>query len=440
MTTVRGAAASVLGLVLALAGCSWIGEQEAPPLPGKRVAVLAPERSPEPDAGVTGVPIILPPANPMPDWPQVGGSATHAPRHVVAAGPLEEIWETDIGAGGGMRSLIAAAPVIADGRIFVIDADSTVSALDAGSGDDLWDVEVLPEDESGDGFSGAAAYADGRLYVSTSAGEIVVLSAADGTEIWRVSVRRPIRSAPTISDGRLYVQTHDNEIFALDARDGRELWSFAGIAEVAQLTGSPSPAVADGIVVVAFSSGEIFGLNAESGRVAWTDSLGFTRRTGGLSALTDISGSPVIDQGRVFAVSHAGQLVAIALKTGDRLWDQEIVGVQTPWVAGDFVYIISTRGDLICVSRLDGRIRWVHSLPRYLDPEDSEDPIMWSGPVLVSERLIVVGSHGEARLVSPYTGEFIATLDIPDEVEQPPVVAGGTVFILGGDADLMALR
>ena len=72
-----------------------------------------------------------------------------------------------------------------------------------------------------------------------------------------------------------------------------------------------------------------------------------------------------------------------------------------PWVAGDYVYILSTTGDLLCMTRRDGRIRWVQTLPRFEDPEKEKTPITWTGPVLAGDRLILVGSSGDALAISP---------------------------------------
>jgi outer membrane protein assembly factor BamB len=161
---------------------------------------------------------------------------------------------------------------------------------------------------------------------------------------------------------------------------------------------------------------------------------------GASSVLSDINGSPVIDRDRVYAVSFSGRLVAISLRTGDRLWDQEVSGVQTPWIAGDFLFLLTTDGDVLCLSRRDGRIRWVNSLPRFEDPEDREGPIYWTGPILVSDRLIVVGTNGQAVSISPYSGRLLGQIELPDGVDIPPAVANGTVYVFTNEGDLVALQ
>ena len=92
------------------------------------------------------------------------------------------------------------------------------------------------------------------------------------------------------------------------------------------------------------------------------------------------------------------------------------------------------------MSREDGRIFWVSSLPRFEDMEDLQDPIVWTGPILVSDRLIVTGSHGEAMAVSPYSGQILGVQEMPDAVSVAPIVADGSVYFLSDDAELTAYR
>ena len=80
-------------------------------------------------------------------------------------------------------------------------------------------------------------------------------------------------------------------------------------------------------------------------------------------ALADIRGRPVIDRGRVFAVSHSGRMAAIDLRTGDRVWEQEIGSSHSPWVAGDYVFVLANDNELVCLTRDEGKVRWVRQLP-----------------------------------------------------------------------------
>ena len=139
-------------------------------------------------------------------------------------------------------------------------------------------------------------------------------------------------------------------------------------------------------------------------------------------------------------MSHSGRMVAIDLQNGGRIWDKQIGGIQAPWVAGEYIYAVSPEGLVVCLMREQGRIRWVRQLQRYEAEADQEGAIVWAGPVLASDRLIIAGSHGEALSISPYTGEVTGRIELPDDVMIAPIVANDTLIFLTDDAELVAYR
>jgi outer membrane protein assembly factor BamB len=210
--------------------------------------------------------------------------------------------------------------------------------------------------------------------------------------------------------------------------------------EPAGIATSPSVAVSGETVIVPYSSGELFALRVDNGSPYWNDQL---TRTGNVTALTvinDIAGSPVIDRDLVFAISQSGTFVAINLRTGGRVWTRNVGGIQTPLAAGDFVFLVSTEGQVLCLSRGDGRIKWTTDLPAFGDMVNREDPIVWTGPLLVSNRLLLFSSNGKAVSLNPATGQEMNEIDIPTGTFVPPVMARGTLYLLTNDAQLVALR
>jgi outer membrane protein assembly factor BamB len=435
---------AVLALAVILSGCSYyddyMNRDKEPPLPGDRISVLLHQRSLSPDPKLANVQILLPAPEPNADWPQAGGFPNHAMQHMQASEFLQKAWSVDIGDGSDDEERLVASPVIADGRVFAIDSLSVVSAYDTANGNRLWKIDLTPEEDDEGHIAGGIAYDGGRLYISTGFAEAIALDAKTGAEIWRQRISSPARAAPTIRGGRVFVLTVDNKIFALNAKNGETLWSHTGAPVSASLLGSASPAVGGGVIVVPYTNGDLVALKADNGRLMWQDSLSAIKRTDVLSNLAHIRGRPVIDRGRVFAISHAGLMAAYDLRKGRRVWTKEVGGLESPWVVGDYIFLLTNDAEMAALSRDTGRIHWVRSLPRYEDPEDQEDPIIWTGPILVSDRLIAAGSHGKAIAVSPYTGRILGSVELPDGISVPPVVAGGSVYFLADDAELVAYR
>lgn len=437
-----------LAVMLVLAGCGALGDaldfvtedSSKVKLAGERVSVLGLDRRLEPDPALATAEVRLPRPILNADWPEAGGYPNHAMQHLALNGALKEIWSTSIGDGASRYGRVLSQPVVADGRVYGMDAQDVVVALDAKRGKRLWENDPKPEAEQEHASGGGLAFAGNRLFVTTGYGQVLALEAATGQEIWRVQLTAPLRGAPTVADGRVFAITVENQLEVLSADDGHRLWSHNGIPETAGLLGAASPAVEGDIVVVPYTSGEIFALRAENGRPVWSDNLATSRSLGALAALADIRGRPVIDRGRVFAVSHSGRMVAIDLRTGDRVWEQDIGGTHGAWVAGDYLYVLSNDVDVICLTRQDGHVRWIRELPRYEDETKKKDPIRWAGPIVAGDRVIVVASTGEAISISPYTGQPLGHIEFPEGVFVDPVVANDTLYVLTDDAELIALR
>lgn len=406
-----------------------------------RISILAFEQQLTPDPTLAQRPITPPPATTVVDWTQPGGTADNSPPHSTGAAVLERAWRVNLGAGSNNRVQLAAPPVIADGRLFFLDADHTVRAVSARDGERDWSRALRPEgarDRNARG--GGIAVSGGRVFVTTGFGFLVALDASTGEEIWRVDAGAPFHSAPTVSGGRVFAITNDAELIAFDAGTGQVQWTYQSIAESARILSAPSVAVDGDTVVAPFASGEVVALLAANGRRLWSDALSRSGQLTSLSAINDIAGRPVLDNGVVFSVSHSGVLAAIDLRSGQRVWARAFASTQTPWIAGDVLYAVSVDGELAAFDRASGNVYWVRQLRRYRNERAREGRISWAGPIMVGGRLVLVSSLGEVVGVSPQNGEIVASADVGSPVFVPPIVANGQIYVVTDEARLVVFR
>ena len=438
---------ALVAILLALGGCEsltgpggFFGEDLKAPLPGERISVLKYQRSLNPDPEFSVMDILLPAPSANVNWPQAGGYASHAMHHVEIGESINFAWSSDIGAGADDEVRLIGSPIIAAGRVYAMDTASNVSAFDVKTGKQLWRASLTPDEEDDDHISGGLAFEDGKVYVTTGFAQVIALNAGSGKVIWRTSLPGPMRSAPTVRGGRVFAITVDSRLYALNGATGDEIWNYIGIAEIASLLGGASPAVDSGVVVAPFPSGELVALKVENGHVLWTVSLLTTRRTDVVSTLAHIRGRPIIDRGQVFAISHGGMMVSIDLRSGRRIWDKEIGGLSNPWVAGDYIFLLTNDAEVAAISRKSGSIHWVQTLPQFEDPKTKDYPIVWNGPILASDRLLVASSLGEVYSISPYDGRIMGSVKMPSGISVPPVIAGRSVYFLADNASLVAYR
>ncbi|WP_395647585.1 PQQ-binding-like beta-propeller repeat protein [Terricaulis sp.] len=406
-----------------------------------RISILAFEQELTPDPALQSRTITPPPAVTLQEWSQPGGTPDNSPPNASGVAELERVFRTDLGAGSNNRVKLAAPPVIADGRLFFLDADHRLHAVGADDGHRLWARQLRPEhgrDRVARG--GGVAVSNGRVFVTTGFGFLVALNAETGEEIWRTQSSAPFHSAPTVAGGRVYAITNDSELIAFSAETGELQWNHQAIAEPARILSASSVAYDGETVIAPFASGELVALLSANGRRIWSDSLSRSGRLTSLSAINDIAGRPVIDNGVVFAASHSGVLAAIDIRTGQRVWARGFASTQTPWVAGDVLYAVSVDGELAAFDRTTGNVYWVKQLRRFQDEDERKGRVAWTGPIMVGSRLVLANSLGQVVSVNPTDGDIVAQADVDQPVFIPPIAAHDHIYIVTDEARLVVLR
>jgi outer membrane protein assembly factor BamB len=444
MTAAKLFRASLLcAAALAAGSCGILKKGKGPSTPvlGQRIAVLTAEGDVAVDPTTTALPLNLPEPTVNPDWVQSGGNATKSMGHVALGASLGRAFSVQAGRGNSPSARLAASPIVAGGRVYVIDTLGTVRAFDTRNGGQVW-ASQTPTEKGGQTsiFGGGIAYDNGRIYATNGLGFVAALDERNGGILWKVKPGGPLRGAPTVANGFLYVISQDNQLYSLKESDGSTNWTVAATLEVAGVFGSASPAVGQGTVVAGFSSGELNAYRYENARGVWSDTLQRTSIRTSVSSLNDIDADPVIDNGQVFAVGQGGRMVALDILTGQRQWEINIAGIDTPWVAGDWIFVATDDAKLISVNRQSGKIRWLTQLPQFVSVKAKHGEIHYSGPVLAGGRLIVVGSNGALISADPSTGAIQSQVAVGAPVSVSPVVAGSTLYILDDRGRLDAFR
>lgn len=445
----------VTAAALLVSGCGG-GQDKKPKTPtvGKRVPVLTAESSVEVDPALADVAVVVPAPLANPNWTQPGGSASKTMGHLALGSSLTRAWSARI-EGSSKSARLASGPVVADGKLYAVDSRAKLHAFNAESGAKLWTVQIGQQKDAEGGrswlsgelkgnvgllFGGGVSYDAGTLYATNGMGDVAAFNAETGAQLWMKRPGGPLRGAPGVGNGNVYVMSQDNQLFALRQSDGNLEWSRAGTLETAGVFGVASPAIAQGTVVTGYSSGELSAYRYENGQEVWQDALARTSISISVARISDIDADPVIDQGRVFAVGQGGRMVSLELVTGQRLWEINLAGIQTPWVVGEWLFVVTDESKLLCLSRVSGKVKWESQLPRYRKVKKKEGPIAWQGPVLAGNRLILVSNGGHMVEVSPTDGKIQRDVELKEEVTVPPIVANNTLYILDDSGTLTAWR
>lgn len=422
---------------------------------GQRISVLEFEQQLTPSAALSGRDFFLPGPQAAVAWPNPGGNAENAIEHVIAAPEFAIAWRRNIGAGS-TKTRQVMAPVVADGgKIFVMDGESRVTALDATTGSSAWEANVRPEGRERGGFGGGLAVGGGKVFVASGYRTMTALDQNTGAVLWQSAVDVPLHGAPTVAGSRVYVIDIDNQLIAFNVNTGQQDWSYRGITEPARVMRASSPAVTGDTVIAPFSSGEVTAVRASTGQPLWQQTLSRTSRTSALSEIRDIAGRPVVSRGVVYAISHAGVLSAMEVRSGEPVWRAgnapitiPVAGINAPLPVGDVVYVVSKDGELVVVNRQSGQIYWSKDLNEgrvrqeggFMGFFDRTVRPSWSGPILASNRLVLVNSDGEAVAFNPKTGEILSTLKLGSAAYIAPAAYNGMLYVLTDKGELVAIR
>jgi outer membrane protein assembly factor BamB len=434
--------AALIAGALAMSGCGiFRGGGSTTPVIGERIAVLTTETDVAIDPATAGLPMALPAPVANSEWTQSGGNASKSMGHVDLGPSLNRIWTATAGEGTSLRARLASSPAVAQGRVYTIDTTATVRAFDANSGAPVWQSRFGVERGNEPAlFGGGVAYGQGRIYATNGIGFVAAFDASTGDLVWQVRPGGPLRGAPTVAADALYVVSQDNQIYSLRPEDGTTNWSQAAALEIAGVFGAAAPAFAQGTVVAGFSSGELNAYRYENGRVVWQDTLARTGIRMSVSALSDIDADPVIDSGQVIAIGQGGRMVALELITGQRMWELNLAGIATPWVAGDWVFVVTDDAKLMAIARATGKIRWMTQLAQFRNEKARTGLISHVGPILAGGRLIVANNQGAMIFADPITGAVQGQMNVGAGVSLPPAVANSTLYILDDNARLHAFR
>lgn len=415
---------------------------------GERLSVLEFDQALAPSPALAGRDFFLPGPQAVVSWTAPGGNAENAVEHAIAGADFTIAWRRDIGAGSARTRQIMAQPVAENGRIFVMDGEATVSAVDAQTGAVAWRASVKPEGREGGGFGGGVALGGGKVFVSSGYRTMTAFDQSTGAMLWQTPVDVPIHGAPTVAGSKVYVVDIDNQIIAFNTQTGQVEWSYRGIVEPARIMRASSPAVTGETVIAPMSSGEVFALRASTGQPVWQQELSRSTRTSALSDIRDIAGRPVVSRGFVYAVSHAGVLASMDVRSGQPRWQVPVASVNAPLPVGDVVYVVSKLGELTVVNRESGQVYWTRDLNEgrvrqeggFFGFFDRTVRPTWSGPLLASNRLVLTNSDGELVALNPKTGEVTATLRLGAPAFVAPSAYNGALLVVTDRGELISIR
>jgi outer membrane protein assembly factor BamB len=330
----------------------------APPIAsGGRLFVMDGGATVSAHDGRTGAPIWR--VNIMPkskrDHEAWGGGLAYADGKIYASSGFREVVQIDAKTGAlGWRTRtdapVHAAPTVSDGRVFVVDVNDELLALNATDGLQVWTYQALTEPARILAASSPAIEND-TLVTSFASGELVALRAANGNELWNASLSRASRTnalseirdiagRPVIYKTDVFAVSHADYFAAVDIRTGSVRWTLP----VSAIT---TPWAAGDVVYVVDQSGQVICVSRDSGQVYWIRDLNAGLRKKKRAYWS----SPLLAGNRLITLSTKGEALALNPKTGAtvaslKLGAEALLG---PIAVDGMIYAVTESGQLVAI-------------------------------------------------------------------------------------------
>lgn len=433
---------SRLGTTLLCSGLLFLAACQEPEktLPGVREDIRP--QAETSDVVNNSKPISLAGQSSNSSWAQSFGTQAFRTAHPALRTTPQLVWSAPIGEGDSKRQRITADPVVAGGLIYTLDAAARVTATSTNGGQ-VWSTNLVPPNEDDSHATGGGmAYSDGVLYVSSGFGRLTALDARSGSIRWQQKLGATGSGTPTISNGLLYLVAGDDTGWTINIKDGRIVWQQPGTPSVGHVLGAPAPALTSQFVIFAFGSGDITGNFRKGGIRRWNASVAGQRTGRATARIGDITGGPVVVGSTVYIGNHSGRTVALRADSGERIWTATEGALGPVWPAGDSIFLVSDRNQIIRLSAGDGSVIWAHDLPGFVKdkPRRRGDSFANYGPVLAGGRVITASSDGFLRFYNPQDGALLNRVEVPGGATTGPVIANNTLYVVSTKGELHAFR
>lgn len=335
-------------------------------------------------------------------------------------------------AGDGRKKWIFA-PIIKNGKAYVLDSSGTLRARDLELKKTLWKKRLFPRKLFKKYQNPKISSFDKTIFAIVGLNRVVAVNEDDGEIIWSKEIASIPISTP-ISDGKLvYLSTNDNKLYAFDIEDGRLDWVQSGISRSTAILGVADLVTYKDYIIASYSSGEMYVLKKSDGEPVWSRNLNLGRATNSDFYLNDIDATPIVRDDIIYAIGNGGLMMAVRIADGKIMWKKPISGIINFWLAGEFLFVIDGDNKLLAIHNKTGGVKWISQLPDYRQSDKPQTKILYTGVVMAGDKLLVSRASGKLLIISPLNGEIEKTFSLGKRVSHSPVIVNNKIYfyILG---------
>ena len=371
----------IVGLALALSGCStiggWFGSGPAKPKPAELVEF-------KPSASLTEA------------WKgETGNTAGHV-FHPVAA-------SDDVFAAGGNQ----------------------VVRIAVATGNTVWKTDA------GVKLSAGAGVGQGLVLAGSGKGDLLALDQASGQPRWKVTLSSEVTGQLLAVADMVIARTGDGSVHGLSVADGSRKWLYTRNLPALSLRGSGGMVVRDGMLYVGFPGGKLVALDASNGAQLWEATVALPRGATELERVADVMGNPAVDERQVCAVAYQGRVACFDRRNGGPLWARDTSSNSGLAMDERNVYVTDDKDAVTAYDKTSGRAGW---------RQDKLARRQVTAPLALGDWVVVADREGVVHVLSAEDGSFVARAKVDSSVRTAPVDIGPGFAVQTDKGSVVAFR
>ena len=336
------------------------------------------------------------------------------PRLEKLISPTTEInvfWKAKVGVSGNYRFV----PAVDEKAVCAAGQHGKINCFDLKSG------KIIQQNQMSLNFSGGVGITEQYLLLGTVNGEILAISRSDGDIEWRRMMSSQILG-PAKSGGEIIVvRTGNGNIYGLSKATGDLLWRYQTNQPALILRANPSVAVdAEQNVAAGLTDGRLVFIDGVSGVLKWEVVVAQTSGTNELERISDIAGTPYMDNKMVCAIAYNGNVACYEKNSGKKIWSREASSSSNLAADGTNIYYTDDSDVVIALEKLSGANLWKQGRLKGRN---------LTAPLEYKDWLIVGDSEGFIHVLLKSDGSLVGRVFLDKSgIKEPPLASQGYVF------------
>jgi outer membrane protein assembly factor BamB len=308
---------------------------------------------------------------------------------------IDVAWRRTLGKGSGAKN-IRLRPEVSGDTVYAADYNGQLWALELASGDKIWSQTFDQKITSG------VVVAENDLYIATEDGLLHSIAKSSGEIQWSQPLSSESIAPVVVDESQVYIRTIDGHLTAFERTSGKQNWTYETALPVLTVHGTGSPVLLQNLVITGFANGKLVAVDRELGIPRWNKRLAIPQGRSELERLVDLDGTPLIDQGLVYATAYHGKLSAIGYD-GKTQWETELSSYFGPALGLGNLYVTRDDDHVQAYDQVNGASVWSQSAlqGRFLNQ-----------PVEYENYIVVADFEGYVHVLAQVDGEMLGRLSV----------------------------